>query len=167
MPRLLHYDVPACCVLGRHLRELFTPYQLQRFQPSPSPFQMFDHLVKWIHEHHRLVGYHEMNRSTKVLRGTPFIIVSVWSVFLMGIQTLMHQYYGDDFTKHCMVDELMSPVSYVTLFSFVETIVLGIVHANYISEYSAASDESSADPFSPLSQSQAIQPSDACARRPS
>lgn len=69
-----------------------------------------------------------------MLRGTPMIIVSVWSVFLMGIQTLMHQYYGDDFTKHCLADHWMNPASYVTMFSILETIVLGCVHYSYIGE---------------------------------
>lgn len=53
----------------------------------------------------------------------------------MGIQTLMHQYYGDDFTRHCSSDQTTAtPVFYVTLFSVVETIVLGCVHASYIGE---------------------------------
>lgn len=95
---------------------------------------MFDHLVKYLHDNHRRLGYHELHRTTKMIRGTPLIIVSIWSIFLMGIQTLMHQYYGDDFTKHCQADQLMNPAFYVTLFSFVETLVLGCVHASYICE---------------------------------
>lgn len=95
---------------------------------------MFDHLVKWLHEHHRLIGYHDLHRKTKVLRGTPLIIVSIWSIFLMGIQTMMHQYYGDDFSKHFQADQTMNPTFYVTIFSFIESIVLGCVHASYICE---------------------------------
>lgn len=102
--------------------------------PPPPPLQVFDHLVKWLHEHHRLIGYHDMHRSTKMIRGTPFIIVSAWSVVLMAIQTLMHQYYGDEFTKHCMADHLLGPAGYVAMFSCVETVVLGWVNAAYIGE---------------------------------
>lgn len=108
---------------------------------------IFDHLVKWMHEHHRLIGYHDMHRSTKMIRGAPLLIVSLWSVFLMGIQTLMHQYYGDEFTKHCQVNQLMSPTGYVAIFSCVETIVLGAVNASYIGEQTNISNNNQRMPF--------------------
>ena len=75
-----------------------------------------------------------MHRSTKMIRGIPMIIVSAWSVMLMGVNTLMHQYYGDDFLEHCTTDKWLGPDSYVTCFSLVETIVLAFVHTSYISK---------------------------------
>lgn len=88
--------------------------------------------MKYFHDHHRLRGYHTIYRGTKLVREAPLVIVSAWSVVLMGLQNLMNHYYGDHFAEHCTTDQLYSPLNYVTLFSIVENLVLGCVHFSYI-----------------------------------
>lgn len=58
-------------------------------------------------------------------------IVSLWNTVILCIQTIMQQYYREDFFNHC-IREFLSPTTYVVLFSVLETIILVAVHGYYI-----------------------------------
>lgn len=96
--------------------------------------QIFDHFVKRQHNQLRLNGFHNFYRETHVHKSIPFHIVNLWSAAYLGIQTLMHQYYGDDFMAKCIIAEVLAPVVYATLFSVTETLLLAIVHGTYIAK---------------------------------
>lgn len=81
----------------------------------------------------RLNGYHDFHRATAVHKGVPLYVVTVWNVAIAAIQTLIQQYYGDNFGEHC-VQRWLSPVVFVTTFALVETAVLAFVHGTYIGE---------------------------------
>uniref|UniRef100_A0A336MCV1 Transmembrane protein 192 n=1 Tax=Culicoides sonorensis TaxID=179676 RepID=A0A336MCV1_CULSO len=93
---------------------------------------IFDHLVKHHHDQLRMNGYHDFHRATNVQKTVPLYIVSAWSAVFLGVQTLMHETYGEDFWIKCIFVGFLSPVIYVTGFSVVETFILGIVHTSYI-----------------------------------
>lgn len=97
----------------------------------PVLSQIFDHYIKHQHEEQRLRGYHQFHRATAVHRGIPLYVVTVWNVAIAALQTLMQQYYGDQFAEHC-VERWLSPVVFVTLFAATETLVLACVHGTYI-----------------------------------
>lgn len=67
-------------------------------------------------------------------KSVPFYIVNLWSATYLGIQTLMHQFYGTDFLTKCMIAEFLSPVVFSTLFSVTETFLLTIVNGTYITK---------------------------------
>lgn len=83
------------------------------------------------HEQLRMNGYHEFYRTTLLHKGVPFFIVSLWNTVILCIQTIMQQYYRDDFFNHCH-KQFLSPTTYVVLFSVLETIILVAVHGYYI-----------------------------------
>lgn len=64
----------------------------------------------------------------------PLLIVSLWSAVFLGIQNLMHQFYGVNFWEKCILVGYMSPVIYATAFSGLETLALSVTHISYISK---------------------------------
>lgn len=92
---------------------------------------LFDHYIKHKHEELRLNGYHDFHRSTAMHKGVPLHVVSLWNTVILAMQALMQHYYGDEFVKHCTAG-LLSPISYITSFNVVETIVLGCINGSYI-----------------------------------
>lgn len=92
---------------------------------------IFDHFVKKQHDNLRMKGYHDFHRDTSMQKGVPLQIVSLWNSMLLGVQALIHHYYGDDFSKHCDAGWL-SPISYVTTFNVAENLVLAATHGCYI-----------------------------------
>lgn len=46
----------------------------------------------------------------------------------------MQHYYGEDFGKHC-VEQWLSPIVYITLFTVLENVLLLVIHGSYIGEY--------------------------------
>ncbi|XP_059610357.1 transmembrane protein 192 [Phlebotomus argentipes] len=93
---------------------------------------LFDHMIKYHHDKLRMNGFHDFHRATAVHKSVPFYLVSLWNTAIMAIQTLIQQYYGDDFGEHC-IQSLFSPIVYVSIFSAVETGVLAVIHGTYIS----------------------------------
>lgn len=77
-------------------------------------------------------GYHDFHRATNAQKTVPFYLVSTWSAIFLGVQTLMHETYGEDFWVKCLYVGFLSPIIYVTAFSVVESFILGIVHTSYI-----------------------------------
>lgn len=94
-------------------------------------FQLYDFLIKQHHENLRMHGYHEFYRATLIHKGIPLQIVSLWNTVILCIQTIMQQYYREDFFNHC-TRQFLSPTTYVVLFSVLETIILVAVHGYYI-----------------------------------
>lgn len=97
-------------------------------------FKIFDHYVKRQHDILRLNGFHNFHRETHTHKSIPFYIVNLWTATYLGVQTLMHQYYADDFLPKCVLAEFYSPIVYSTLFSGTETFILAIVHGTYINK---------------------------------
>lgn len=90
-----------------------------------------------IRKHHnklRLNGYHDFHRATEIHKTLPLHIVSLWSAVFLGIQNLMHQFYGVNFWEKCIVVGYMSPIIYATAFSALESLALSVTHISYISE---------------------------------
>lgn len=94
---------------------------------------VFDHVVKYHHEQLRLNGHLEFHKSIAMHKGLPLQIVTLWNTAVFTIQTLIQQYYGDHFGQKC-VQQLFSPIVYITAFSVLESTVLSVVHCSYISK---------------------------------
>ncbi|XP_055902594.1 transmembrane protein 192 [Eupeodes corollae] len=92
---------------------------------------LFDHYVKHQHEQLRLNGYHDFHRSTAMHKGVPLHVVSLWNTAILAVQAMMQHYYGEHFGEHCL-EGFLSPITYITAFNVVETIVLGCINGNYI-----------------------------------
>lgn len=93
---------------------------------------IFDYLVRQHHDKLRMNGYHDFHRATNLQKSATFYLVSAWSAIFLGVQTLMHEMYGEDFWIKCLFVGFLSPVIYVTGFSIMETFILGIIHTSYI-----------------------------------
>lgn len=93
---------------------------------------IFDTLITHRHNVLRRQGYHDFYRY-KILtyKNVPFNVVTLWNMILLVGQTAMIEYYGSDFNVHCQ-KSMQSPISYLCLFSGLETILLMIVHGSYI-----------------------------------
>ncbi|XP_055851266.1 transmembrane protein 192 [Episyrphus balteatus] len=92
---------------------------------------LFDHFVKHQHEELRLNGYHDFHRTTAMHKGVPLHVVSLWNTTILAVQALMQHYYGDHFAEHC-AEGFLSPISYITTFNILETMVLGCINGSYI-----------------------------------
>lgn len=95
---------------------------------------VLDNMLKYKHEQHRLFGYHELHRSTRLLRGLPFTMATLWNIVIMGVQTFMQHYYGPDFLEHCRAAQLFTPIGYLAAFSVPEMLFVAIVIGSYISK---------------------------------
>lgn len=96
--------------------------------------QIFDHYIKRQHEILRLNGFHSFYRETHNHKNVPFHIVNLWTVTYLAVQTLMHQYYADNFFTKCVVVQFLSPVVYSTMFAVTETLMLAITHGTYLTK---------------------------------
>ncbi|XP_062125415.1 transmembrane protein 192 [Drosophila sulfurigaster albostrigata] len=94
---------------------------------------LFDHFVKKQHDNLRMNGYHDFHRETSMQKGVPLQIVSLWNSMLLGVQALIHHYYGNDFEKHC-AEGWLSPISYITTFNVAENLLLAATHGCYINK---------------------------------
>jgi len=93
---------------------------------------ILDAIITWRHNEIRRYGYHEFYRKNILnYKSAPFHIVTLWNMIIFLIQTAMQQTYGADFPLHCQAS-LRSPITYLSVFCGLETIVLIFVHGIYI-----------------------------------
>ena len=96
-----------------------------------SLLQIFDHIIKYHHTELKLNGYHDFSRMTYVHKSVPFQIVTLWNTVILGVAAGLQHYYGEHFGEKCIIS-FFSPVSYITAFTILETIVLLFVNGTYI-----------------------------------
>lgn len=96
-----------------------------------SLLQIFDHLIKHHHTELKLNGYHDFSRMTYVHKSVPLQIVTLWNTVILGVAAGLQHYYGEHFGEKCIIS-FFSPVSYITAFTMLETIVLLFVNGTYI-----------------------------------
>lgn len=89
-------------------------------------------LTKCIHHRVRLDGYLEFYKSTGIHTSLPLIVVSLWTVLLLLVQTLMQHYYPDDFAEKCIKGGTMSPKFYLGALITVEFCVLAGINISYM-----------------------------------
>ncbi|XP_050305765.1 transmembrane protein 192 isoform X2 [Anthonomus grandis grandis] len=93
------------------------------------------HIVtKTIHFNIRLSGYLDFYKETETHSGLPLIIVSVWTVALLFVQTLMQHFYPDNFYEKCIHGGTMSPKAYLCALITLEFCVITGVNINYINK---------------------------------
>lgn len=88
--------------------------------------------TKCAHHQARLNGYLEFCSSTETHTSLPLVIVSLWTVVLLFVQTLMQHYYPDDFAQKCLKGGSMSPKAYLCGLITLEFFVLSGVNISYM-----------------------------------
>ncbi|XP_077296842.1 transmembrane protein 192 isoform X2 [Arctopsyche grandis] len=96
-----------------------------------------DYILKKTHHNMRISGYLEFYQQTYTLHRAPIYVVSLWNAFLLIIQTLVQHFYPDNFIEQCAKGGFVAPVSYVTGFIWVETVILSAIHGMYMSKVAA------------------------------
>ncbi|XP_066142519.1 transmembrane protein 192 [Euwallacea fornicatus] len=91
------------------------------------------HLItKHIHHNVRLMGYLEFYKKVECHGSLPLVVVSLWTVALLFIQTVMQHFYLDNFVEKCLNGGILSPKAYICLLITVEFCVLAGVNVTYI-----------------------------------
>jgi len=91
------------------------------------------HLVtKCIHHRVRLDGYLEFHQKTESHANLPLLVVSLWTVLLLFLQTVMQHYYPDDFAEKCIKGGSMSPRFYIAALITVEFCVIAGINISYM-----------------------------------
>lgn len=91
------------------------------------------HLItKCIHNRVRLDGYLDFYTSTETHTSLPLIVVSLWTVLLLFVQTLMQHYYPDDFAEKCINGGSLSPKAYLCALITIEFCLLFGINVSYI-----------------------------------
>lgn len=106
------------------------------YNSSQFSLQIIDYILKKTHHSLRIRGYLEFYQKTYTLHRLPIYIVSLWNALLLIVQTLVQHIYPDDFVEQCIKGGIVTPVSYVTGFIWLESIVLYVTHGFYIGEMS-------------------------------
>lgn len=79
-------------------------------------------------------GYLEFYKNTETHASLPIIIVSLWTVALLFVQTLMQHYYPDNFAEKCLKGGTLSPRAYLCGLITVEFCILAGVNISYMSK---------------------------------
>ncbi|XP_060532095.1 transmembrane protein 192 [Cylas formicarius] len=94
---------------------------------------IFLHFVaKHYHHQLRMNGYLEFYKKTECSISLPLLVVSLWSISLMFVQTLMQHYYPDDFAEKCLKNDGMSPIHYLCGLITVEFFAIARININYM-----------------------------------
>lgn len=93
---------------------------------------LVDQIARMKHHDLRVNGYLEFYKTTHVHHSLPFYVVSLWSTVIILIQTVMQQFYADNFKHICVKSQNLSPISYLCAFVTVEFCVLLGINLTYI-----------------------------------
>lgn len=89
-------------------------------------------VTKCLHNKIRLNGYFDFHKSTQVHSGVPLVVVSLWTVVLLLVQTLMQHYYPDNFLERCIKGGSFSPKFNLCAIITLECLVIAGVNSSYI-----------------------------------
>ncbi|ERL92680.1 transmembrane protein 192 [Dendroctonus ponderosae] len=89
-------------------------------------------LTKFLHNKVRLNGYLQFYKSVECHASLPLVVVSLWTVVLLFVQTLMQHYYPDNFSEICLNGGTLSPRAYLCALITVEFCVITGVNISYI-----------------------------------
>lgn len=89
-------------------------------------------LTKHMHNKIRLMGYLDFYKNVECHGSLPLIVVSLWSVALLFVQTLMQHYYPDDFEQKCLKGGSFSPKGYICALITVEFCLLFGINISYM-----------------------------------
>lgn len=88
-----------------------------------------------MHNKIRLMGYLDFYKTVEYHGSLPLIVVSLWSVALLFIQTLMQHYYPDNFEQTCLKGGSFSPKGYICALITVEFCLLFGINISYMSKF--------------------------------
>lgn len=102
---------------------------------------IIDQVARVEHYNLRMNGYLEFYKKTQTHHQLPFYIVSMWTAVILLLQTVMQNFYPDDFLERCVKGGFLSPICYICVILSLEFLVILFVSGKYIRQVHKFNDQ--------------------------